>query len=198
MPSQTTRSDTPLRRIIELCRAGDAAAKDALIRHACDRLLLLTRKMFHDFPRLQRWEQTGDVFQLAMLRLSNALKEVEVESPQHFFNLAALQIRRTLLDLTKHHFGSEGAASKHQTPRDGENLLERVGEPTDLEKWNRFHSIIEHLPKEQIEVVNLLFYEDLTQDEAAEVLGISVRTLKRRWQTAKLKLYEVLSSERLR
>jgi len=196
MTPQTTRGDTPLRRIIELCRAGDATAKDALIRHSCDRLMLLTRKMFHDFPRLQRWEQTGDVFQMAMIRLSNALREVEVESPHHFFNLAALQIRRTLLDLTKHHFGPEGAAANHQTPRDGENLLDRVGQPTDLEKWTRFHSLIDHLPQEQIEVVNLLFYEDLTQEEAAEVLGISLRTLKRRWQASKLRLHEVLTSER--
>ena len=198
MRRHTTRSDTPLRRIIDVCRPGEAAGKDALIRHACDRLLQLTRKMFHDFPRLQRWEQTGDVFQLAMMRLSNALKEVEVESPQHFFNLAALQIRWTLLDLTKHHFGPEGAASKHQTPREGENLLDRVGEPTDVDKWIRFHSLIEHLPQEQVEVVNLLFYENLTQEEAAEILGISVRTLKRRWQSAKLKLHEVLSSEHFR
>jgi len=51
------------------------------------------------------------------------------------------------------------------------------------------------LPPEELEVVNLLFYEGLTPAEAANVLGISFRTLKRRWQSAKLNLYKELTSE---
>lgn len=48
------------------------------------------------------------------------------------------------------------------------------------------------LPEEQREIVNMLFYEGLTQDEAAAILGISIRTLKRRWQETKLLLGEKL------
>jgi len=41
-------------------------------------------------------------------------------------------------------------------------------------------------------VVNLLWYEGLTQEEAGQVLGISLRTVKRRWHAARTRLYEVL------
>jgi hypothetical protein len=106
-------SDTQLQILIDRVLAGDAAAYDALLDHACDRLLRLTRKMFrsqrfHHGRDLRRWEQTDDVFQNAMLRLHRALAEVKPESVRHFFNLAMLVIRRTLCDLVKHHLGPHG------------------------------------------------------------------------------------------
>jgi RNA polymerase sigma-70 factor (ECF subfamily) len=66
-------------------------------------------------------------------------------------------------------------------------------EPTDLERWSEFHAQVEALPDEEREVVNLIFYEALTQEEAAHVLGVSLRTVKRRWQSARCRLYEKLN-----
>jgi RNA polymerase sigma-70 factor (ECF subfamily) len=47
---------------------------------------------------------------------------------------------------------------------------------------------VDSLPDEEREVVQLLWYEGLRQPEAAVVLGISLATLKRRWQVARLRL----------
>ena len=191
-------SDTHLQNLIDQSHAGDKQAHEALLHHACERLLRLTRKMFHGYPNLQRWEQTDDVFQNSLIRLHRALAVVQVQSVRHFFNLAALQVRRELLDLAKHHFGPEGTGANHHTdyqPADDEGgcLHQEAQEPDDLGRWSEFHAKVEKLPEEELEVVNLLYYEGLTQEEAANVLGISLRTLKRRWQTAKLRLYEELN-----
>ena len=35
---------------------------------------------------------------------------------------------------------------------------------------------------------NLLWYEQMTQEEAAEVLGVTARTIRRRWQDARYRL----------
>jgi len=127
------------------------------------------------------------------------MAEVQVESVRHFFNLAAVQVRRELLDLAKHHFGPEGNGAKHHT--DGQpaddvgGALQRADEPDDLSGWSEFHAEVEKLNDDEQEVVNLVYYDGLTQEEAARVLGISFRTLKRRWQTIKLKLYEALKSD---
>lgn len=198
---QAVGTDTQLQNLIDRRLTGDAAAHDALLYHTCDRLLRLTRKMFHSYPGLRRWEQTDDVFQNSMLRLHRALTEVRVESVRHFFNLAAVQVRRELLDLAKHHFGPEGAGANHHTdgqPADDEggSLHDSAAEPGDLSAWSEFHAQVEKLPIDELEVVNLLYYEGLTQEEAAKVLGVSHRTLKRRWQSAKLKLHEVLNRDR--
>jgi RNA polymerase sigma-70 factor (ECF subfamily) len=48
------------------------------------------------------------------------------------------------------------------------------------------------LPEELREIVDLLYYDGLTQEEAATLLGLSPRTLKRRWQTAKVYLHKKL------
>ncbi len=194
---QPSGTDTELQRLIDLAHVGDSTAREALLAHACDRLLRLTRKMFHQHADLRRWEQTDDVFQNAMLRLHRALAEVKVESVRHFFNLAAVQVRRELLDLAKHHFGPEGDAANHHTdglPADSEGgaLQGKAEEPDDLAGWSEFHAEVEKLPEAEREVVNLLFYEGLTQEEAARVLGTSFRTLKPRWHSARLKLYEAL------
>jgi RNA polymerase sigma factor (sigma-70 family) len=195
-------SDTELQRLIDL-GPEDAAAREALLAHAGDRLLRLTRKMFHGHPALRRWEQTDDVFQNALIRLHRALAEVKVESVRHFFNLAAVQVRRELLDLAKHHFGPEGGGANHHTdgqPADDEGgaLHAEPQEPENLEEWSEFHARVKNLPEEELEVVNLLFYDGLTQEEAAKVLGISFRTLKRRWHSVRLKLHEALNRDRQR
>lgn len=136
-PPSAVGTDTQLQNLIDLALRGDSSARESLLHHACDRLLRLTRKMFHGYPNLRRWEQTDDVFQSALVRLHRALAEVRVESVRHFFNLAAVQVRRELLDLAKHHYGPEGGGTNHHTDRipaddDGGSLHDRAEEPDDL------------------------------------------------------------------
>lgn len=203
MLDRTTGDDTALQGLIDQANAGDPACREALLDHACDRLLRLTRKIFHCSGDLRRWEETADVFQNSMLRLHRALSATKVESVRHFFNLAALQIRRELIDLARHHFGPEGIAHNHHTdlqPADekGGSIHKTAKEPEDLSDWTEFHERVERLPESEREIVNLLFYEALTQEEAAQVLDVNVRTVKRRWQSARLKLHGAHDSEQPR
>lgn len=190
-------SDTQLQGLLDLVRRGDPRAKSLLLDHSRDRLLRLTRTMLRNYPTLRRWEATDDVLQNSLVRLNRALDVVEVESVRHFFNLAGTQIRRELLDLRKHYFGSLGQGRKHHTDKQapdesGGSLHGRTDEPEDLTEWEDFHSYVEKLPENQKEVVNLLFYEGLSQEEASEVLGVSLSTIKRRWQEARVRLHETL------
>ena len=193
MAGRTVGTDTQIQGLIDRANAGDETSKEALLDHACDRLFRLTRKMFHGSGDLRRWEQTDDIFQSSMLRLHKALERTKVESVRHFFNLAALQIRRELIDTARKHFGPEGIAANHHTDmqapdESGGSLHAAADEPEDLAQWTQFHTLVERLPDDEREVVNLLFYEALTQEEAAQLLGVNVRTVKRRWQAARLKL----------
>lgn len=87
---------------------GNVAAKEALVAHVGDRLLVLTRSMFRTHPYLRRWGPSDDVFQTSVIRLHRALAGVKIESVKHFFNFATLQVRRELLDMLKKHYGPEG------------------------------------------------------------------------------------------
>lgn len=185
---------TQLQKWLELARRGDVDARDAVIEHACDQLLRLTRKLLRGFPRVRRWSETDDVLQNALLRLHRALAEVRPESARQFYGLAATQIRRELLDLAKHFYGAEGIGANHHSD-DGNEAKAKSADsvrPETLEKWTRFHEHVEALPVEEREVVALLWYDGLPQPEAAAVLGVSLATVKRRWQAARLRLYELL------
>jgi RNA polymerase sigma factor (sigma-70 family) len=181
-------------------QAGDTSARDELFRHVCERLRRLTRKMLKGFPGVKRYAETDDVLQNALMRLLRALQDVRPDSTRQFLNLAATQIRRELIDLARHFFGPEGAGAHHASQpgtagEPGEPPLERTDatfDPTALAEWREFHEQIERLPDEQREAVNLLFYQELPQADAAALLNVSVRTLQRRWQGALLTLHEAL------
>ncbi len=189
----TNSGDTDLQPLIEAVGRGGPQARDLLLNHASDRLLVLTRRMFRGRPGLQRWEQTDDVFQNAMLRLHRALATTDVRSIRHFLNLATIQIRRELIDLGRKHFGPHGIGRNHHTdhqpPDQIGGVLHRLeSQPADLAEWAEFHERTQSLPDDEREVFDLLYYEGVSQDEAAEMLGCSARTVRRRWNDAKLRL----------
>jgi RNA polymerase sigma factor (sigma-70 family) len=190
---------------IDRLRAGDAAARRELLNCACARLTRLTRKMLRAYPRVRRWEQTDDVFQNAVMRLYHALAEVRPATVAEFFRLAALNVRRELLDLAKHYYGPRGLGARHASVGDqpdagsGEQApsppADSAADPTRLALWTEFHSQIDKLPEEELAVFDLLWYQGLSQAEAAAVLNISERTLKRRWRSARLKIHAALGGE---
>jgi RNA polymerase sigma-70 factor (ECF subfamily) len=193
-----------LQKCLDRLHAGDASARGEMIAVSCERFHLLARKMFRDYPRLRRWEGSGDVAQMAVMRLLNALQKITPDSLRHFFLLAAVQIRRVLIDLARHYFGPEGLGARHETPHGGaastaggpmDQAVDIQETPEQLEAWTKFHETIGKLPEEEREVFDLLWYQGLTTAEAAELLGGSIRTVQRHWQAARLHLYEALDGQ---
>ncbi len=190
---------TQLHELLGELSQGSSQAQEDLIAHACQRLRLLARKMLGDYPRVRRWAETDDVLQGALVRLHRALCEVKPETPAQFFGLAATQIRRELIDLVRQYYGVNGWGKRHQTG--GAEVVATTPDcksgPASPDAWVAFHQSVEALPEKQKQVVNLLWYEGLTQREAAEVLGVSLSTLKRRWQAARLTLCAKLRDAQL-
>jgi RNA polymerase sigma-70 factor (ECF subfamily) len=58
--------------------------------------------------------------------------------------------------------------------------------------WSEFHEAATSLPDDQRAVFDLLWYHGLSQPEAADLLGIPLRTLQRLWRTARLTLGPLL------
>jgi RNA polymerase sigma-70 factor (ECF subfamily) len=190
---------------LDLIRAGDETARTRLVEHSCQRLRGLARKMLRRYPKVHRWEETDDVFVAAVAKLYHALETVRPESPRHFYNLAATQIRRVLIDLSRRYCGPEGLGSRHETAVRGPQgdappryeTADAADEPAGLMEWTEFHELVEALPEEEQEVFNLLWYEQLTHEQAAEALGVTMRTVRRRWRNARYRVSKARMGEPL-
>ena len=87
--------------------------------------------MLRGFSRVHRWEQTDDVMQNAALRLYRTLADVQPATVQDFFRLAALNVRRELLDLAKHYCGPLGHGANHATLAGQDNGERSLASPLD-------------------------------------------------------------------
>src|SRR5262245_32961589 len=121
------------------------------------------------------------------MRLLRTLRKVRPESARAFLGLAAVHIRRELLDLARHYDGPQGPGAHHVSPRPG--ALERVpaggdGGSGDLGRWRAFHEAVERLPVAEREVVGLAFYHGWTQAQIAALFQVSARSVRRWWRSA--------------
>jgi RNA polymerase sigma factor (sigma-70 family) len=199
--ADATDSTTEIQIRLDRLRSGDESARDELLEIARARLGRLARKMLRGYPGVRRWEQTDDILQNVALRLCRALKGIRPESVRGFIRLAAVQIRRELIDLARHYKGPEGPG-RHQISRAGPDDEGAAPGPPDppadtddparLASWTEFHETVEALPEAEREVFDILWYQGLTQREAAALLGVTERVAKRRWRAARLTLHQRL------
>jgi RNA polymerase sigma-70 factor (ECF subfamily) len=192
-------STTSLLDLIARYQNGDVAALDALIRRTGDRLERLARKMLRSFPVVRRREQTSDVLQNALVRLTRSLREVSPPSTADFFRLAAEHLRRELLDLARYHrrrLNLPLAPLGPEEPSAAFDLPDRnIPDAGDLDRWQALHEAVERLPVDLREVFGLTFYHGQTQPQIARVLSVSDRQVRRLWREACLRLNDLLGGD---
>ena len=156
------------------------------LRRVCGNLLA-------EFPDVRRWDQSDDVFQQAAMKLFKALQEVRPESRRHLENLAALQVRRTLIELGRKYAARVTMNKQRWTPsrgNAGRGVLDNVAagidcDPQKLIAWVELHEQIEQLPDDDREVFQLIWYRGLLKENVANLLNVDIRTVQRRWRSAR-------------
>ena len=178
MDQQASEQTKAIESWVQRLKEGDAEAREQLLQLASDRLRHLTRRIKKDFARIARWEETDDIFQQAVLRLYTAMESVELQSATHFLRLAAQQIRRQLIDLSRSYYGPQGAARHHASQAgfgdDNESpghhafeAAEVSQDPQKMQEWSEFHQLIEELLdqwEEALERGQKLAVEELCRD----------------------------------
>jgi RNA polymerase sigma factor (TIGR02999 family) len=109
----------------------------------------------------------------------------------HFFAVAAQAMRRLLVD-----YGRRRRALKRDAPI---QRLESDVPGVDLsDAYDEMLAISEALERlsaidpRQVRIVELRYFGGLTEEETAEVLGVSTRTVKRDWTVARTWLHAEL------
>lgn len=199
--NRETDTTAHVAKLLQQIRDGHSDSVQALLEASMQRLQVLAKRISGDLPGVKRWEQTDDLVQNSMIRLWKAITKHRPPTPLDYYRLASAIIRRELIDLSRHYFGAEGmGANMAKTSNAVDSLSlspvdlksEQTYEPSSLAIWTEFHSYIDSLNDETRALFDLLWYQDLTLTQAAELLGSSERTIRRRWKLARVALYEAI------
>lgn len=127
----------------------------------------------------------------AFVRLAGG-KKVDWQNREHFFAVAATVMRRVLLDYSR--------GKRAEKRGSGGILIEfdeklHTGAPsgTDLFALDEALTQLEVVDPRLARVVELRYFAGLSLEEISELLNVSLSTIKRDWNAAKLWLYRELT-----
>lgn len=129
----------------------------------------------------------------AYLRLVDQTR-ISWQNRAHFFGIAANMMRRILVDHARSHASEKrGGAAVRLSIEDIQIPLEQRA--SDLITLDEALEKLVGFDERKAKIVEMRFFGGLTDEEIAEVLGVSSRTVLRDWKTARLWLYRELSAE---
>jgi RNA polymerase sigma-70 factor (ECF subfamily) len=170
---------------------GEEAARQELIGFAYERLRCLARVILNeDFPRLKAPPallDTTDVVNQAALGMYQALDQIRPATIDDFFRLAAQRIRWLLLDHARKADRRRRQLLDTPPPKETEAADAPEGGGVSA-LLDALYEMIDGLPERERQVVDLLYFHGLSQPEAAALLGVTERSVRRYWTAARLKL----------
>jgi RNA polymerase sigma factor (TIGR02999 family) len=156
---------------------------------------------YQELRRLAAWhlqgERPGHTLQPTALVNELYIKlftgeSVDWQNRAHFFAVAAQQMRRLLIDHARARMAAKrGGGDVRLSLSEIDGLT--AAREEDLIELDLALRRLGELDERSASVVELRFFGGLTEKEAAEVLGISVATLKRDWDLARAWLTAELS-----
>ena len=113
-----------------------------------------------------------------------AQRKADWQGRAHFFAVASQLMRRILVDYARGRLSAKRGGGKLKLPLDQVFVL-TPGRCDELLALDESLERLEKLDARQSRVVELRFFGGLSVEEAAKVLGVSPKTVKREWSMAK-------------
>jgi RNA polymerase sigma factor (TIGR02999 family) len=169
-------------------------------RDAMDRLVPLVyhalRRIAHGQLSVERTGHTLDTTALvheAYLRLVD-LDRIEWRDRAHFFTVAAGAMRRILIEYARGYRAAKRGGGLRTLPLDG-GVIAMEERADTLVALDEALTRLTALDERQARVVECRFFAGLTEEETAEALGVTARTVARDWVKARGWLYQELGRD---
>lgn len=194
-PAMTDQPDPAVTLLLQQMREGDAGAGDRLVPLVYEDLRLIASRLHRGDPQNCTLNPTALVHE-AFVRLAGRAHN----SRAHFLGAAATAMRNLLVDYVRARKAEKRAGGLRRVTLSSE--IEATAEPgldVDLLDLEEALQKLGRLHARQARVVELRFLAGMEVAEAAEVLGVSERTVKGDWQMARAWLsreFRVLGDER--
>ena len=168
---------------------GDETALEKLVPLVYEELHRLAHR-YISRERPGNTLQTTALAHEAYLRLVDA-QGVQWHNRAHFFAVAAQTMRRILVDLARARHNLKHGGGARQVSLD-EVLVASPDRNTDMLALDEALGRLAALNPRQSQVVELRYFGGLTNEEVAEVIKISPRTVRSDWSLARAWLYREL------
>lgn len=184
-----TASTQEITELLKAWGKGDKAALDELAPLCYQELRRLARRHMRQ-ERPGQTLQTSALVNEAFLRLTD-WENVDWQNRAHFFAMAARIMRNILVDFAKRRRSAKRGADPLMVSLSAVANVPQRG--ADLIALDEALDALAALSPRQSQVIELKFFGGLTIEETAEVLKVSVGTVRRDWSLARAWLYRELS-----
>lgn len=170
--------------------AGDQAALERLLPLVDAEL----HRLAHAYMRRENPDhtlQTSALINEAYLRLVDQ-QQVRWQNRAHFFGITAQLMRRILLDHARGHARAKRGGHLQIVPLD-EAAFVSEQKAAELLALDDALKALEQFDPRKSRLVELRFFGGLSNEEVAEVMGMSLRTVEREWRKAKAWLHQALT-----
>lgn len=170
-------------RLLAAVKGGDPRANESLFAMIYTELHSLAQRHMRN-ERFDHTLQPTALVHETYLRLMHQ-GVGQFQDRRHLFATAATVMRRVLVDHARHR-----AAAKRGSPKQRVELHEAMA--CAAPRFDELLIVDEALNRlaewdaEQAQLVEMIYFGGLTENEAAALLGISLRTAKRHWRAARV------------
>jgi RNA polymerase sigma factor (TIGR02999 family) len=168
--------------LLEQLMGGNRTVVDSLLPLVYDELHeIANRQLYRERPG-HTINATALVHE-AYLKLVDQ-KNVNWKNRAHFFGIASLAMRRILINYAQKNVAQKRGGDKIHLTFD-EEAIPRESASEELIILDEALKRLEKLNARQAKVIEYRFFGGLTQDEIAEVLDVSIPTVRRDWRLAR-------------
>lgn len=175
-------------------RAGDTNATQALFERLYVDLRRVAHARLHEAGPRDALLDTTVLVHESYERFSR-LKQLDVTDRAHFMAYASKVMRSVIVDFARERLAERrGGGAAHVTLTTG--FGERLADPAQDPEVLRVHEALQALGAMEprlAQVVEMRYYGGLDNAEIAQALEVSLRTVERDWERARLYLYSTLA-----
>jgi RNA polymerase sigma factor (TIGR02999 family) len=177
--------------LLSILRTGSRESLDRLVPLLYEELRLVAHRRIARQPDGGTLDTTGLVHE-AYLRIVDQ-PAAGVQSQAHFLALASLAMRHVLVDRARAQARQKREGSSGRITFD-EDRIAVDDQPETLLQLDDALSWLSGLEPRLARVVECRFFGGLTEEEIAEALAVTVRTVQRDWSKARMLLRRALES----
>jgi len=187
--SRTCDAATAVTRLIGDAQQGDAGAAERLFEAVYPDLRRLARSRLRAGYRPTLLD-TGSLVNESFLRFASS--HLALEGRAHFMCWVARAMRSIIVDYTRRRMAARRGGDADRVPLNPEMADPATGEQVILAVHQALERLA-HVDPRLARVVEMRYFGGLTDQEVADALGITERTVRRDWHKARLLLHDVLA-----